>query len=134
MRLLLFGFYPRNKSMGDTFPTNRVSKENDPLRANITYQHMLNLQPGGKQGTLSYAFIKENIFFAGILCFQWLYYNDKVLPTIKMFWPIEYIFVFLPYVVRSKFSNLFPRTSFRDSMKNQTGKDQAVYYYMVSEW
>jgi hypothetical protein len=88
-------------------------------------------RPGNAQGTLSYAFIKENIFFAGILAFQWLYYNDNVLPYIKRFWPVEQIFVFLPYVVRTIFPTAFPRTSFRDSMANQTGEGQTFYYYLT---
>ena len=88
-------------------------------------------RPGNTQGTLSYAFIKENVFFAAILCFQWWYYNPTMYPIIKRFYPIEYLFVFLPYVIRSVFPNLFPRTSFRDSMKNQTGSDQVFYFYLT---
>lgn len=86
---------------------------------------------GGKQGTLSYAFIKENIFFAAILAFQWLYFDDRLYPYFKKFWPVEYLFVFLPYVIRTLFPDLFPRTSFRDSMKNQTGEGQTFYYYLT---
>lgn len=57
-----------------------------------------------------------------------------MIPLIKKYWPIEYMFVFLPYVIRTLFPTLFPRTSFRDSMKNQTGKfsfidDMFAYYY-----
>lgn len=49
----------------------------------------------------------------------------------KAAWPIEYLFVFLPYVIRTLFPNLFPRTSFRDSMDNQSGEGQSFYYYLT---
>jgi len=61
------------------------------------------------KSTLSYAFIKENSFYAGILAFQWLYYNDNVFPYIRKFYIIEILFVFLPYLFRG--TSFFPRTS-----------------------
>lgn len=88
-------------------------------------------KPGNTQGTLSYAFIKENIFFAALLCFQWWYYDDRLYPWIKKAWPLECLFVFIPYVIRSTYPDLFPRTRFRDSMENQTGEGQTFYYYLT---
>jgi len=93
---------------------------------------------GNKQGTMSYPFIKENFFFASILCFQFLYYNDRLYPTfVRYAWPLEYCFVFLPYVFRRQFPNVFPKTSFRDSiagMETPTGeiaKGQRFYWWIT---
>lgn len=85
-------------------------------------------KPGNRQGSLSYAFVKENVFFGLILCFQWLYYNENLYPYFQIAWPLEYLFVFLPYVVRTLFPDLFPRTSFRDSLKNQVGY---ILFYII---
>jgi hypothetical protein len=68
--------------------------------------------------TLSYEFISENLFFALILLFQWLYYSNKFYPIIKGLSLIENVFVFLPYVLRL----LFPKTSFGDSIVNSREK------------
>jgi len=80
------------------------------------------------KGILSYPFIKENLFFVGLLGFQWLYYNDRCYPIFKTLWPLECLFVFLPYVFRF----LFPKTHMRDSlksMKNTTEKNSSYYFY-----
>ncbi len=95
---------------------------------------------GGRSGTMSYNFIKENFFFASLLAFQWLYYNDRLYPgwiASKPLWIIEAVFVFLPYVIRRQCPNLFPKTSFRvshDTMKSKdTGKvnEREKFYHIM---
>lgn len=80
-----------------------------------------NKDNSGKQGyfsdknTISYDFVCENVFFAGILLFQWMYYSPNItFPLI-----LENIFVFLPYVVLRPFT---PKTSFRSSNENMNEK------------
>jgi hypothetical protein len=95
-------------------------------------------KPGNRQGTISYNFVKENFFFSSLLAFQWLYYNDYIYNRIRSVWPIEYVFVFLPYVIRRLFPTLFPKTSFRDSlanMENAKGEvQQGQRFYWWVTW
>jgi len=82
------------------------------------------------KGTISYAFVKENLFFSLILAFQWLYYNDALYPFFKKYFVVEYLFVFLPYVFRF----LSSKTSFRDSLnstKNKSEKNTTFFFYLT---
>jgi len=84
----------------------------------------------GDKGTISYAFVKENLFFSLILAFQWLYYNDDLYPYFKKYYVVEYLFVFLPYVFRF----LSSKTRMRDSLnnlKNKTEKNQFFLFYLT---
>jgi len=90
------------------------------------------IDPGyfGDKGTISHAFVKENLFFVLLLAFQWLYYNDKIFPFIKEYYVIEYLFVFLPYVFRF----LSSKTRMRDSLsntKNKTEKNRFFLFYLT---
>lgn len=80
---------------------------------------------------MSYRFIVENIFFALILTWQWIYMDSfiyhKLLQYPYIGGMIEALFVFLPYTcIREPF---FPKTHFRDSMieGNKTEKNQLFY-------
>jgi len=86
------------------------------------------------KGALSYFFVAENIFFAAALAFAFLYNSEVFYPYFRSF-PgtiAEHFFVFLPYFVRP----LFPKTSFRDSLrngaKNKTGANAAFFF--VGTW
>ena len=85
------------------------------------------------KSALSYAFVKENIFYSSVLLWQWLYYaaafygplrSDSVLTV------IEHALVFLPYFMR----NLVPKTSFRASMSNDANKSEgnAVFFWWAT--
>jgi len=80
--------------------------------------------------TLGYNFVKENIFYASILCFAFLYYNDTTYAWFKYFWPVEALFVFLPYTWR----RIFPKTHMRNSLETteknkQNNKKTGFMYY-----
>lgn len=75
--------------------------------------------------TMPYAFVCENIFFAMLLCFQWLYMSDTFNPWIRKLFLPEIMFVFFPYIWRT----LFPKTSFRDSIINEKNKTDANFYF-----
>jgi hypothetical protein len=91
------------------------------------------------KSVMSYNLVKENIFFATLLCFQWLYYNDRVhaiyvtMPT-SMRWvfdALERSFVFLPYMI---WRPLVPKTSFRDAIEStadprKTSQGNENFYY-----
>jgi len=82
------------------------------------------------KGIMSYTFVKENLFFTSLLCFQCLYYNDKVFPILRQLYPIECLFVFLPYVFRF----LTAKTRFRDSLdnyKNTKEENRQFYFYLT---
>ena len=83
--------------------------------------------------TLSYNFVKENAFFALMLLFAWLYYNDATFPLIRAAWPIEAAFVFLPYTWR----RAFPKTSLRESLVTTATKTKGralqVFFY-IGTW
>lgn len=83
------------------------------------------------KSALSYDFVKENIFFAVILMFQWLYYSNDFYSLIKKSITGEYLFVFFPYFFRS----LVPKSSFRDSLndpRNKSAKNKT--FYIVVTW
>lgn len=83
------------------------------------------------KSALSYNFVKENIFFAGLLLFQCLYYDESTYPIVKSIPIFEYFMVFLPYTARS----LFPQTSFRDSLKSTTNKSKENFtFYKITTW
>jgi hypothetical protein len=83
------------------------------------------------KSSLSYDFVKENIFFAVILMFQWLYYSDAFYGPIKKSITGEYLFVFFPYFFRS----LVPKSSFRDALKDPRNKsDKNRTFYIVVTW
>lgn len=88
----------------------------------------------GDKSTLSYNFVLENIYFAGLLTFQWLYMHDVYRVYIRDYFPIvvETAFVFLPYFL---FRPLFPKTSFRDSLgkeRNKTEKNRV--FFIIVTW
>ncbi|KAI8851438.1 hypothetical protein BC829DRAFT_386732 [Chytridium lagenaria] len=56
----------------------------------------------GDKSILSYPFIIENSFYAMILFYQWIYYDDTFFKYISGSVLIEQIFVFFPYVIRQK--------------------------------
>ena len=74
--------------------------------------------------------MKENIYFAGLLFFQWLYMHDTYRHMIKDYVPyvVESTMVFLPYVIIRPF---FPKTSFRASLdiseKNKSEKNRIFF-------
>ena len=68
-----------------------------------------------KLKAMSYDFILENVYFAGLLLFQSLYFSFPVMRSNPVFLPIEVVFVFFPYhTVR----NFFPKSSYRISLKD----------------
>ncbi|KAJ3380051.1 CTP synthase ura7 [Lobulomyces angularis] len=80
--------------------------------------------------TMSYNFITENSFFALILLWQWLYFNDQFYIFFKRTFALELLFVFCPYIIRP----LWPKTSFRDSMgfpENKTDRNRKFYAYAI---
>jgi len=80
--------------------------------------------------TMSYQFITENSFFAMILLFQWLYFNDFFYSLIRQTMLPELVFVFCPYIIRP----FWPKTSFRDSMgfpENKTDLNRVFYSYAI---
>lgn len=102
--------------------------------ATFTFLPKKQLDPGyySDKSTLSYKFIFENIFYAAILAFQWIYMDEGVY-TYLVSKPLlggafEVLFVFLPYtLIREPF---FPKTHFRDSIgidKNKTEKNKTFY-------
>ena len=83
------------------------------------------------KSALSYDFVKENIFFAIILMFQWLYYSDNFYGAIKKSVTGEYLFVFFPYMFRS----LVPKSSFRDALNDPRNKSvQNKTFYIIVTW
>ena len=78
---------------------------------------------------MNYPFIVENSFFAMLLMFQWLYYDDRFYAVFKATHILEIGFVFFPYVLRT----LWPKTSFRDSLDSTKGKTEAnQFFYTVA--
>jgi len=63
---------------------------------------------------MSFAFIKENLFFSGLLLFQSLYLAFPSLRLNPYFYPIEIAATFFPYapIIR----NIVPKSSFRVSI------------------
>jgi hypothetical protein len=76
--------------------------------------------------SLSYSFVVENIFFAGILCFQWWYYCDYIIDYMPSL--VLYAFIFFPYVWRP----IFPKTSFRESLYNKANKTSQYFEFFTN--
>lgn len=79
---------------------------------------------------MSYDFIFENIYFAGLLLFQSVYalYNAGITKN-PMFLPLELIGVFLPYHTVRDF---FPKSSFRDSIREGNKYAQFVKVFYIT--
>lgn len=83
------------------------------------------------KSALNYAFVVENSFFAGLLCFQWLYYHDALYKFFKATVIIENVVVFLPYIFRP----LWPKTSFRDSLYSDNNKSTTnAKFFFIGTW
>jgi len=85
----------------------------------------------GDKGILSYAFISENSFFAMLLLFQWIYYNDKIYSFFRSTVVFENALVFLPYTARF----LWPKTRIRDSLENSAKnktQENRVFFVVVT--
>lgn len=93
-----------------------------------------NQEDGGfnsDKSVLSYKFVKENIFFAGLLLFQCLYYYDPSYRVIKELLPVELFLVFLPYILRQ----LFPKTSFRVAINTTSNKSKRNFrFFVITSW
>jgi hypothetical protein len=83
----------------------------------------------GDVGALSYNYVLENTYFSLLLLFAWLYFNDKVFPIIRRFWPIELVFVFLMYLPIIRFQ--WPVSSFRDSLASAKGMTPANKRFFI---
>jgi hypothetical protein len=81
--------------------------------------------------SITYQFIKENLFFVGLLYFQWLYYNPYLYTTFQRFYPITYCFVFLPYLIRYYSPVLFPKTRMRDAIENLKKNEVSFYFFFT---
>jgi len=68
---------------------------------------------------LSYAFIRENQFFALCLFFAWVYYSDRFFWLFKLTFVPEALMVFFPYALRQA----FPKTRMRDALANNEKKN-----------
>ena len=93
------------------------------INASLTFTFLpKKADPGyySDKSAMSYQFVCENMFYSGILCFQWLYMSDYFYPYIKMSFIPELICVFFPYIVRLA----FPKTHFRDSLNNDKNKSE----------
>ena len=85
-----------------------------------------------KLKAMSYDFILENVYFAGLLLFQSLYFSFPMMRSHMIFLPVEVVFVFFPYhTVR----NFFPKSSFRKSIKETTSIYPRVVksFYVVAK-
>jgi hypothetical protein len=88
----------------------------------------------GDKSTLSYNFICENMFFSGILLFQWLYMHETYRSYIANLIPfvVESAFVFMPYFC---FRPFFPKTSFRESLKKDKNKSpENRAFFLIATW
>ncbi|KAJ3272486.1 hypothetical protein HDU76_010908, partial [Blyttiomyces sp. JEL0837] len=81
----------------------------------------------GDKSILSYPFIIENSFFAMMLFFQWIYYDDFFFNLITSSILIEQVYVFLPYFMRT----MWPKTSFRDSIDNTRNRTDKNYFFFT---
>lgn len=76
----------------------------------------------------------ENVYFAGLLTFQWLYMHDTYRGYIQNILPValESSVVFLPYFL---YRPLFPKTSFRDSLEKDRNKtDKNRTFFIIVTW
>jgi hypothetical protein len=77
---------------------------------------------------MSYDFIFENVYFSGIMLFQVCYMYFPQMRSNVWFLPLEVIGVFLPYyTVR----NFFPKSSFRDSIREGNKYASFVKFFYV---
>ncbi|KAJ3105341.1 hypothetical protein HDU97_008238 [Phlyctochytrium planicorne] len=81
----------------------------------------------GDKSILSYPFIIENSFYAMILFYQWVYYDNVFLKFISGSIIIEQVYVFFPYVIRQ----WWPKTSFRDSVDNAKNRTDKNYFFFT---
>lgn len=77
---------------------------------------------------LSYRFILENSFFSMLLAFQYFYMTNGFYEFIQWAWPIEIIFVFLPYYFRP----LWPTTRLRTALANNKNKSAKNRAFMIA--
>eukprot|EP01116_Phalansterium_solitarium_P000668 TRINITY_DN10504_c0_g2_i1.p1 TRINITY_DN10504_c0_g2~~TRINITY_DN10504_c0_g2_i1.p1 ORF type:complete len:322 (-),score=121.87 TRINITY_DN10504_c0_g2_i1:358-1323(-) len=89
----------------------------------------------GDRGTMSYSFVKENLFYQLLVLTGAFYYTDKgyLFATGTVLGQIlETLFTFLPYVLLRP---LFPKTHFREALGNNTRYssegNRGFYYYGV---
>jgi hypothetical protein len=113
-----------------------IQSTNPLMHVAFTFLPKKQQDPGyyGDKSTLSYNFIMENVYFAGLLLFQWLYMHDTYRSYIQNTIPIviETSVVFLPYFL---FRPLFPKTSFRDSLEKDRNKtDKNRTFFVVVTW
>ncbi|KAJ3109374.1 hypothetical protein HDU96_007239 [Phlyctochytrium bullatum] len=81
----------------------------------------------GDKSILSYPFIIENSFYAMILFYQWVYYDDFFAKIISSTILIEQVYVFFPYVIRQA----WPKTSFRDSVTNTKNRSEKNFVFFT---
>ncbi|KAJ3220070.1 hypothetical protein HDU67_006826 [Dinochytrium kinnereticum] len=81
----------------------------------------------GDKSILSYPFIIENSFYAMILFYQWVYYDNTFVKYISGSILLEQVFVFFPYVIRQ----MWPKTSFRDSANNSRNRSEKNYFFFT---
>jgi hypothetical protein len=103
------------------------------ITAAFTFTFMPNIEDPGfiamsDKAPLSYRFILENSFFSMLLAFQYFYMTDGWYETIQWAWPIEIVFVFLPYYFRP----LWPTTRLRTALANNKNKSDKNRAFMVA--
>jgi hypothetical protein len=74
----------------------------------------------GDKSVMSYPFIVENSFFAMILFYQWVYYDDLYAKWISASFVVEQTYVFFPYYIRG----YWPKTRFRDAVDNKRNRTE----------
>ncbi|KAG5458604.1 MAG: hypothetical protein BJ554DRAFT_1143 [Olpidium bornovanus] len=79
--------------------------------------------------TMSYPFIVENSFFATILLFQWLYYNDRFYSVIRKTVVPEIVFVFLRTY---RLPPTFPRFRLRKSTAKRGARVSRTIGYFLN--
>jgi hypothetical protein len=80
--------------------------------------------------TMNYPFVIENSFFAMIILFAFLYFDDYYYKILRDTFLVEAVLVFFPYVLRQ----FWPKTSFRDSLqssKGRTPQNDMFYRYAI---
>ncbi|CAK9008786.1 unnamed protein product [Durusdinium trenchii] len=106
------------------------------ITASLTFTFMPKVADPGfiamaDKAPLSYRFIVENSFFAMLLSFQCFYMDNRIYGAIRACWPIELLFVFLPYYIRP----LWPTTRIRHALENAKNKSDKNRFFMVaSSW
>lgn len=102
----------------------------------FTFLAKKQVNPGffGDQGTMTYAFVKENLFYQLMTLLGFMYFNDNIYNFLRSntFGQIvELIFVFLPYIVIRPF---FPKTHFRDAIKQDKKTEENKVFYFYGLW